>query len=227
MIDIMRTSMETYPYNLIFSLLFGTTLEQPPTYSKDVLLGFQYAFSTLEETEQKLLYLRFAQGKNRSEAAVLLSLPEEELRALEDSAFYKLRLPGRWDYIRYGVAGYVRKRVEEERRKAYQEGFCTGYQKGKKEARRVQSKELANNKILDMPIESMGLSTKAYHCLQREKCRCVRDVAAFDAERVDHIRGMGPKTAGQIARILRGYGIANTAWDKYLPSEILTETVNE
>lgn len=209
-------SFEEFPYDFLFAVIYGTQLELPNANSKDVRAGIQYAFSTLEAQEQSVLRLRYGERKTVAEAAVHLGIPEDEVRQLEADAFHKLRLPGRWNYIRYGVAGYMRKRMAEEYRKAFQTGYSDGYQKGVEDTRNGIKPKNATEEILNIPIENMGLSVHAYNCLRIGGCERVRDVIALESDRILRMRQIGPKTAGEIARVIQGYGLRNTVWDKFL-----------
>ena len=112
-----KVHSEGYPYNLLTSVRGQRMLELPPTLTRDVQAGLAYALFTLEETEQNVLYKKYHMGITLSS-----NLQEIELKALK-----KLRHPSRWDYIRYGIVGYTKKKSEEAQRRGYTQGYQDGY----------------------------------------------------------------------------------------------------
>lgn len=208
--------LEGYPCNILISAFFGTKLELPKTITKDILAGIHYAFSTLEDEEQQILRLRYAEKMSVAEAAAYLSLQEEKVRQIESKAFAKLRLPARWNYIRHGVAGYMRKRIAEEHRKGYQSGFCDGYQNGAADARSGIPEVNDAEDVLNWPIEKMGLSASAFNCLRYAKLQRLGDVVDLSSDQIRAMQNLGSKRANEIATAIQKCGIYHTAWDKYL-----------
>lgn len=210
-----KQSNDTQFYSILTALVVDNTFSHLLPISKDQLAGTVYAFSTLEEDEQKVLLLHYGEKKAIDEIAAAIGVSQDEVSAIEAEAIRKLRLPGRWNYIRHGVNGYMRKRIAEEHQKAYHEGYCDGYQKG------LQDKEKpeASDSVLDMPVESMGLPHHALTRLRWVGKETLRDVAEMNGENILKIRGMGPGTAAEIALTLKAHGIQRTAWDRFLPLE--------
>lgn len=191
----------------IADMLLGGN-KRPKEVSSDILAGMIYAFSTLEIQEQQVLHSLYAENMTQKEIAKQMHLPEKEIGRLEKEAFRKLRLPGRWDYICHGVRGYLRMRLSQERAKAYHTGYLDGYQRGQKE------KNTIPGSLLDMPVELLGLSFHAKQCLLRKGMKSVREVASMEEE-ILRMRGMGPKTAAEIARALQKHGVICTLWNKF------------
>lgn len=210
-----KQSNDTQFFDILMAMFANSALDVPPSVSKDGRAGILYALSTLEENEQRVLLLRYGEKKTVDEIASAVGVSQDEVSALEAEAIRKLRLPGRWNYIRHGVNGYMRKRIAEEHQKAYQEGYCDGYQKG------LQAKENTQipDSVLDMPVESMGLPHHALTCLRWVGKETLREVAEMEGESILRIRGMGPGTAAEIALALRSHGVEGTAWDRFLPLE--------
>ncbi len=70
--------------------------------------------------------------------------------------------------------------------------------------------------ILDKPIEMLGVSVRALHCLQFYKCVRIADVAKIPDTTIRVMRGLGAVTADEIARTLQDNGIVHTAWESFL-----------
>ena len=206
---------EEYPYKFLFAALFESALDFPKRITEDIVAGTQYALSTLEKAERELLLLRYKERKSISDIAAHFIMSESNVRKIEARAFEKLRLPSRWNYIRHGIAGYMKKRIGEEYHKGYLSGYCDGYENGAEDARNGIPKICAPEKILDKPIEAMGLSSLAYNCLHHAGLKFVRDVVYLSSDRIRVMRNLGAKKASEIATAIQNYGIIHTAWDKY------------
>lgn len=199
-----------YPSNLLSSITINTNKKLPEVVTKDILSGITYALSTLEENEQQVLFLRYEEQLSPAEVSTRMGISEETTCALEREALRKLRLPGRWNYIRYGIAGYLRVRIREERKKAYRAGFSDGYHKG------LDAESTAPDSIPDIPIEMLGLSPHARRCLIRKQITTLRTLAACSPDKIGYMRGVGPQTTAEIANALHCFGIVNTHRDAFL-----------
>jgi len=197
-----------FPHNLLLAITQKTKRHLPDGTSKDIQAGIRYAISTLEKAQQTLLILRYLQGKSLSEVATVLNLTEKDARQIEIKAFHSLRSPSKWNYIQYGVAGYMRRRISGEYQKGYHLGYCDGYQA-------KVSATPATSSIHEQPIEMLNLSVRALNCLHGAGCRYIRDVVNLDRDEIWRMRGLGIKTADEIARAILNCGFRNTHWDRY------------
>lgn len=204
--------IEEYPHNLLSAIRGRSRIKMPVALTQDVEAGIQYALSTLEEQEQALLWLRYAQRKPLPEAAACLAVSEEQAQKAEAKALGKLRLPGRWKYIQHGVANYMRIRIAEEHSRARQAGYWEGYQKGMADARAGVAESDGDPRFLDMPIEVLHLSARTYHCLLLAKCTRIRDVASLSKSDMLRFRNMGEKSAEEVINALQSYGITRPGW---------------
>lgn len=198
-----------YPYNLLLDVSHNTPLELPRKWTPDVQAGFDYALSTLPDEERELVHVYYAQENNLAQTAAMLSLTPEETEALRKKAIQKLRIDSRWNYICYGIAGYL-KRVSEAQ---YRHGFRAGFAEGRKLAHTAPEQQ---EDILDQPIDCLDISNRARTCLRRAGYRQLRDVIAIEARSILHIRNLGIKCAQEIAKALQNQGIHDSPWDDFL-----------
>lgn len=98
-------------------------------------------------------------------------------------------------------------------RKAYILGYRTGYQDGINNRPDISRTRYIAEEIRDIPIKVLKLSTAAYNCLRRARCRYVSDVAMLSAYEIRMIRGMGKTTANDIIQALKNFGITDTEWE--------------
>ena len=98
----------------------------------------------------------------------------------------------------------------------YRKGYITGYRDGLRDAAAGKTLEVAVSNIGNLPIQAMGLSTRARNCLSNAGCVYVADVAKLSNKVIAVMRNMGPKTASEIAHWLDKHGMCLTAWADYL-----------
>ena len=195
-----REGLADYPYGLLLEVQAGKRLELPASLTKDVQAGITYALSTLEETERDVLDRKYRLGEDLS----------EDQHRIVSQALKKLCHPSRWDYICYGIVGCGKRKAEAAKRKGIEQGY--------REGRAVAAKEHGlDGEVtqLDLPLETMPLSTRTCNALREGGCKTVRDVAVLDIEAIRTMRGLGEKGAKEIMRILRSYGLVHTAWELY------------
>jgi len=215
-----RFCMADYPYNLLRAVNESGRLTMPEKLTEDVEAGISYAVSTLSEGERRLLYLRYQEQKTLEEAAESMEIAVEDAADMEKYALRTLQLPGRWNYIRYGVANYLRCRIAKEHAIAYKEGYWTGYRKGVEDSKDGAPVALEDKDVLDLPLIALQLSTYAYNRLYFANCNSVRDVVKLGENEPMRIRNLGEKTAVEIAQGLRELGIKNSRWNEFLPLSI-------
>ena len=98
----------------------------------------------------------------------------------------------------------------------YYKGYITGYRDGVKDAALGKVADGQSSDIGKLPIQAMGLSTRACNCLVYCGCTHVEDVIALSSYAIMSMRNLGPKTASEIARWLTEHGILCSAWAEYL-----------
>ena len=203
-----QCGLPVFPYSELLDLISDGKNPFLKNLSKDIRAGIDYAFSTLDEDEQAVLLLRCKENMEYTSIAKQMRLSEGEIVHLEKEATRKLRLPGRRNYILYGIRGNLRMRLAQERIKAYREGFLDGYHK---------SGVQRNVPVPDMLLEELELSAHARQCLAWAGIQTVRELMECPEEKIRYMRNMGPKTASQIAEALRKVGVVYTSWDKFYP----------
>lgn len=205
-----------YPRNLLLAVKGQTDLTLPGMITEDIRKGIRYAISTLEPGEQELLRLRYKEAATRDAVGAKLGMEGEQVRQMEIKALRKLRIPSRWNYLQYGIAGYLKKTEADEYRKGFLMGYQEGYDRGAEDVRNGVGERGAADEVLDLPLEALRLSVHAYNCLTRVGYRRIRDVVGLEENSIYMIRRLGEKSAREIAQALQKFGILFTAWNKYL-----------
>ena len=118
--------------------------------------------------------------------------------------------------MKLGIDGYMRWEKERARGEGYKTGYDQGYKDGYSDCSNGTEQPSISDELLNHPIESLGLSVRAFNCLRRAQCLRVGDVVRLSAEQIDKLRNLGPKSASEIACALGNMGIPNTNWCRYI-----------
>lgn len=98
----------------------------------------------------------------------------------------------------------------------YYKGYIAGYRDGIRDAAYGKTMNETEQDIMNLPVRSMNISMRAYNCLIRVGCSYVADIAVLSGQKIAVARGLGPKTASEIARWLDDHGICYTERSVYL-----------
>ena len=208
--------LNKYPYNLLVTIRGMADREIPEVLTEDHLAGLEYVLSTLEYRERDILLQRYRDGFMRTEIAEVYGIMPERVRQIENKACRKLQPLAKWNYIAYGVAGYMKRIATSEYNRGYSVGYSEGYSDGKVDGAAGITKPYASDEVLNRPIESLNLSTRAQGCLRLAKCKRIGDVARLSDEEIRTMRQLGKVSANEIAQAIKSLHIARTAWDRYL-----------
>lgn len=205
-----------YPYNLLVAIRGTADREIPEVLTDDHLAGLEYVLSTLGDRERDILLQRYRDGFMRTEIAEVYGIIPERVRQIENKACSKLRPLAKWNYIAYGVAGNMKRVATSEYNRGYSVGFSEGYSDGKVDGAAGITKPYASDEVLNRPVESLNLSTRAQSCLRLAQCKRIGDVVRLTDETISTMRQLGKVSANEIALALKSLHIEHSAWDRYL-----------
>lgn len=206
---------EDYPKNLLMAVIDDRELELPE-FTPDVIAGINYAVSTLDEREQMLLYLRYVEKKTLKEIGEHFGFKQERSRQIEARALRRLRIPICWKYITLGVNGFMKMISNNAYEQGHQVGYTEGYKQGLEDGPKGITKTGFSINVLALPIECLGLSTRAYNALMRAEYHVLGDITELDFYTIYHIRNLGVAQRHEVAVGLNKYGLSPTAWDNWL-----------
>lgn len=205
-----------YPYNLLVAIRGVADKEIPEDMTDDHLAGLEYVLSTLECRERDILLQRYRDGLMRTEIAQSYGIIPERVRQIENKACGKLRPLAKWNYIAYGVAGNMKRVATSEYNRGYSVGYSEGYSDGKVDGAAGITKSYASDEVLNRPVESLNLSTRARSCLRLAQCKRIGDVVRLTDETISTMRQLGKVSANEIALAIKALHIEHSAWDRYL-----------
>lgn len=205
-----------YPYNLLVAIRGESEREIPTKLTDDQVAGLEYVLSTLDQRERDILLQRYRDYLSHTEIAEKYGVIPERVRQIEAKACRKLQRFGKWNYIAHGVAGYVKYIASIEYNRGYSVGYGEGYKDGKTDEAAGVTKAYAADEVMNQPIESLNLSTRAHNCLRRINCKRVGDVVRLTDERISTMCQLGKMSANEIAQAIKALNIQQSAWDRYL-----------
>ncbi len=182
----------------------------------DIEAGINYAVSTLDEREQVLIHLRYAEKKSLAQIGEHFGFKQERSRQIEVRALRKLRTPICWNYITLGVNGFVKKLSDHAYEQGHQVGYSEGYQQGLEDAPKGITKTGFSINVLALPVECLGLSKRAYNALMRAEYHVLGDITELSFYDIHHIKNLGVEQRHEIAVGLNKYGLFPTEWDYWL-----------
>ena len=97
----------------------------------------------------------------------------------------------------------------------YYKGYIAGYYDGIAAAKQGIITENTKD-VSYLPIQAMAISSRAKNCLMHSGCIYIKDVSSLSEHAIASMRGLGTKTASEIACWLDDHGIRYSAWHKYL-----------
>ena len=103
-----------------------------------------------------------------------------------------------------------------EYNRGYSVGYSEGYSDGKVDGAAGITKPYASDEVLDRPIQSLNLSTRAYSCLLPAQCKRIGDLVRLTDETISTMRQLGKVSANEIAQAIKALNIEHSAWDRYL-----------
>lgn len=207
---------EVYPFNLLLAVKGQSDREIPEVLTDDHLAGIHYVLSLLDERERGILLQRYEEQKLRHEIAEDFDISPERVRQIESKACKKLQRLPNWSYIQYGVAGYLRKAISSEYNRGYGVGYRMGYTDGVKDGMSGVTQPAGPDEVLNQPIETLNLPTRAHSCLVAMGCKRIADVVRVPGAKIATTPHLGRISANDIAKALKAQGIGITAWDEYL-----------
>ncbi len=98
----------------------------------------------------------------------------------------------------------------------YNRGFADGYRAGLKDGAAGKQLAVPVEDLYSLPAAFLNLSSRALNCLTRQDCETIGDGATLPEKTILRMRGLGKKSAGEIANALFDRGILHTAWDAFL-----------
>ncbi len=178
--------------------------------------GLTEAISTLNDREQRIIYMRYREDMTLDEIAAEEQVGRERVRQILAKACRKLRHPSRLRLIQYGVVGTekLRELRDREREIAVREQELYERELAIEEREKAQGVQAAENVTVVRPddpltdlrheIEDYDLTVRSYNCLKRAGCATMADVVEIASKgELLKIRNMGKRSAAEVLWILK------------------------
>ena len=162
-------------------------------FNEDRVKGAEYAFGTINEDEQNVLFLRFSEGKTLEDVAKTYGLSRERIRSMESHALRELRHPIRLEWFQSGYDAVSKKRAV--RREAIKGINACG-----------------DNSIIKagadlISLDEIELSRRTYNGLKRSGANTIGDVLElFESGNINKVRNLGRMSIKEVAEQVRKLG---------------------
>lgn len=211
-LDLMKIE---YPKNLLYAVRGWMEDDEPTELTEDILAGIQYALSTLKERERFVIVERYREKRTLRSIGEDIGVKPERVRQIINKAERNLRHPRNMTFMTKGVIGYIKKVNAIEYERGYKKGYDEGYEQGMNDAPNGVVRAGMSVTLASLPIEVLDLSARAFNALKRAGYNSIGDIVPLAHREMIHIKNLGPKQRGEVAKGLRHYGIADTDWDMF------------
>ena len=214
-------SNKKYPHNLLAAIDNNTADNLDYWVSVDKQMGVAVALSGLKEREENILLLRYKYGLTLEKIGCFYGLSKERVRQIINETLNKLSESKRYkSLLDLGLTGHIENEVEErlalKEKSLILEGYMRGYSEGYNAGKNNDENQL-KKKVLDEPIEALGLSVRACTRLKKAGVNQIGTLLLYDSgDDIIRIRGLGPALAKEIAGKLSQFEICNEAWKEFL-----------
>lgn len=216
-----------WPYNLAEAII-GEPFSCVMT--RDQMEGLREASKHLNEQEQEFVWLYYKLEYSMGEIGKKYDLTAARVQQVIARGLRKMRHARLQNMVRYGYSGVMmrgeNKRLEQEneeleKRNAYLKERIAENRKAADEMSRKLEEQVGAAVVdvpnLDILIDELDLSVRAYNCLHRAGCHTVEDIVKYckdpDKNGLLGIRNMGRRSAEEVAMRLRSFGIDISAID--------------
>lgn len=197
--DMMYTPVETL-YKDIFGWSDSEWLKCPMRIPEDAEETVKTIMKDLTEREQLCINLYYFEEFTLEEVGKRLNVTRDRIRQIIAKGIRKLRNPHRSNILAVGMDEYNRiheevRRIRDETREKYLEQF-----------KQEEEKKYDNNEdFLEVSIEELELSVRAYNCLKRGGCDTIKDVFLKDEDDFMRIRNLGRKSKEEVQQKVEDY----------------------
>lgn len=164
--------------------------------------GVYAALATLTEREQEVIRQRYAECKTLKAVGALHGVGQERIRQIQAKAVRKLRHPTRAIMFKAAALADLQEQHAE----------CN---KLKKECERLgkaleiltPGAGIAMAATLDIPLDDLDLSVRAYNCLRRAGKNTLGDIKKMTEAELMGVRNLGRRSLEEVKAKLREYGV--------------------
>ena len=199
-----------WPENIITEMRVSDVLEKE-TYeplNDDQMEGLRFAISTLKDSEQKVIKLRYEEHRTLNYCGKEMGLSNSRIQQIAKKAIRKLHHPSRTVYIREGYQGYLKRKQAEKLK--MQNGV-----RNMTDDERIEF-------LAGIQTSDVGLSARSYNCLRRAGLDTMADVLrkaeegnvkvnltawTVDVKGLLGIRNLGKKSTLEVLEKLEEYGV--------------------
>lgn len=221
-----------YPFNLLADIYRVDTeaeiklLEKVFPYQNILKERIELILKQVNERTLKIMSLRYKDKLSLREIGSIIDVSQERVRQILSKVLGKFRYKSTWCVSNSESVYNVLRTIHNEDLTSLSLSGFTDEELETELSRRQNSTDSFSG-VLNVPLNSLGLTTRTFHCiirhLERYKCpnvKCGRDyftishLITLSEEEITRIRNLGQKSYDEIIEVMKNFGYT-MVWDNY------------
>lgn len=207
----------SFPDNLLATLLEKDDTEyqynMPYDHSK-LKQNLLIILAVLSEREEDMILLRYKEQQTYEQIGLTYGITKERVRRIINNGIRTLKSSDNIALVKKGLDGFIEEKINRQITDAYTRGYeqaMSGVS---------ASENTVPAYVYNLPIEELGLSTRAFNCLKRSRINTVNNMLTLKIDDIFRIRAMGYNTAIEVAEKLQALHIARESdWQYFIDNK--------
>lgn len=183
----------------------------PELVTDDITKGIRFAYTTLNDELQVVLFLRFEKHYTLKEVAEVFSLSSTQIENKVEKALQTWFKTGDIKYIEDGLMGHINQMVQTKAEGLAEAKLSVEYLRGYDEAiAELEGREPEPEKetsLLLTPIEELEFSVRTFNCLKRHGVETLTDILNLTFDELIKVRFLGRKSMKEISDKVKELGL--------------------
>lgn len=218
-----------FPINLLrFIKEHNWRFKEPTVANDDIVRGIRFAYTSLQDEFQVVLYLRFEKHYTLQEIAKIFSLSSTQIENKIEKAIQTWFKSGDIKYIEEGLSGHINNTIKTKAEALSESKISIEYKRGYDNAiAEMRGSTLEPEKEIDIlmtPLEDLDLSVRSCNCLKRQGIETLGEILNLTLDELYKIRNLGRKCIEEIRNKVKDLGLVAVFEKEY--DEIERQMVN-
>lgn len=185
--------------------------KKPIRENDDIVKGIRFAYTSLQDEFQVVLYLRFEKHYTLKEIAEVLSLSSTQIENKIEKAIQTWFRTGDIKYIEEGFFGRLNNVIKTKAEALAEAKIAVEYKRGYDNAIAEMNGALVEpEKELDIlltPLEDLDFMVRTYNCLKRRGIETLGDILNLTFDELIKVRNLGRKSMKEVRDKVKEFGL--------------------